>query len=86
MSKEISEGLLDAIKKNNIARVKTLINKGASLLIKDKNGKTPITLAIEEGNPTIVNLIVSDLNDKTKAVHSDDVEGFGSIDFQNLSL
>jgi len=86
MSKEISEGLLDPIKKSNIARVKTLINNGASLLIKDKNGRTPITLAIEEGNSTIVNLIVSGLNDKTKEVHSDDVEGFGSIDFQNLSL
>jgi ankyrin repeat protein len=49
---------------NDVALVQLLVDKGANLQAKDKDGKTPLDIAKEKGNLNVVKIIVEQLDKK----------------------
>ena len=51
--------LHDACKNNNLEEVKSLINKKYNVNFKDKEGKTPLSIAFELDHTSIVNTLIA---------------------------
>ena len=52
-----AKALHNAAYAGNLAEVKRLIEKGKNVNARDKEGKTPLSLAVEKGHKEIANLL-----------------------------
>jgi len=53
-----SEELLNSVKKGELSKVRDLIKRGANVNIKDKDGKTPLHIAVENNYEDIVKVLI----------------------------
>ena len=49
--------LIDAAKEGNDSKVKSLLSAGEDVNAKDKDGRSPLSLAIQQGHKKIVELL-----------------------------
>src|SRR5688572_23946176 len=61
--------LIVAASKGNIERVRTLLDEGADINVKDRHGRTALKVAVADGNLAVVELLIArgaKVNDREK--------------------
>ncbi len=63
----LDQQLIEAARSSDVAAVKSLLDKGADVNPKDKDGATPLMVAVQQGHLTVVNVLLArgaDVNGK----------------------
>src|SRR5256885_998492 len=67
--------LLDAAKKGRAKDVEALLAKGSDLEMKDKEGRTPLMLAAQDGRTAIVRADVRGTSEQSNLAAAEDIDG-----------